>query len=294
MSTTLLILAAGMGSRFGGLKQLEPVGPSGETLLDYSVYDAVRAGFDRVVFVIRRDFEAEFKARICAKYERLLRVETVFQSLDALPPGTALPPDRTKPWGTGHATWCAREALNGPFAVLNADDFYGREAYAQLAQFIRTRKEGEAAIAGYTLRRTLSENGSVSRGVCRVSPDGWLESVTEHKGIAPEAVGVGRTYSGEEVVSMNCWAFGPEFLTGLDAAFRRFCASLGENAPTAEFYLPAAVSDLVGEGKLRVRVVPAESDWFGVTFREDKPKVVAALAELTRAGVYPSPLLPSP
>jgi NDP-sugar pyrophosphorylase family protein len=294
MSTTLLILAAGMGSRFGGLKQLEPVGPAGETLLDYSIADALRAGFDRVVFVIRRDFEAEFRAKIGSKYESLLRVDIVFQSLDALPLGTPLPAGRTKPWGTGHATWCAREALKGPFAVINADDFYGREAYAQLARFLQNRRQGEAAIAGYTLRRTLSENGSVSRGICRASDDGWLVSVTEHKGIAPEAVGAGRTYSGDEIVSMNCWAFGPEFLEGLDSAFRAFCANLGDTTTKAEFYLPGAVSDLVGEQKLRVRVVPAESDWFGVTFREDKPKVVDALAELTRAGVYPSPLLPCP
>ncbi|MDX2186485.1 MAG: sugar phosphate nucleotidyltransferase [Opitutaceae bacterium] len=294
MALTLLILAAGMGSRFGGLKQLEPVGPCGETLLDYSVHDALKSGFDRVLFVIRRDFEATFREQIGARYRDRVEVEYAFQSLERLPEGFAPPPGRVKPWGTGHATWCARAQLNGPFAVINADDFYGRAAFEQLAHFLRTQRAGEAALAGYTLRRTLSENGAVSRGVCEVGPDGLLRSVTEHKGIRPEAVGASRSFSGDEIVSMNCWGFGPDFLPGLHGAFLGFLASLEKGDPlTSEFYLPGAVSDLVATGSLRVRVVPAESDWFGVTYREDKPKVTAALEALTASGAYTKPLFAS-
>jgi len=283
-----------MGSRYGGLKQIEPVGPSGETMLDYSVFDAIRAGFGRVVFVIRRDFEAVFKKQIGAKYAGRIAVDYVYQSLDALPAGFAAPQGRVKPWGTGHATWCARGAVREPFAVINADDFYGADAFRKLAGFLGATQGGddEAALVGFKLARTLSENGAVSRGVCEVSPDGWLRGVTEHTGIL--AAEVGKKFSGDETVSMNCWGFTPRFFDALDArflAFLRTPAAMEAGAGAkAEFYLPAAVSDLIAGGALRVRALAADADWFGVTYPADRPRVVAALAALVARGEYPARL----
>ena len=291
MQPALLVLAAGMGSRYGGLKQLDPVGPSGETILDYSVHDALRAGFARVVFVIRRDFEALFREKIGAKYAGRIPVDYVFQSLDALPPGFTPPAGREKPWGTGHATWCARNAIREPFAVINADDFYGADSFNRLAAFLRTARPDEAALAGFELARTLSENGAVSRGVCDVS-DGSLRSVTEHTGILPADVGPGRPLSPTTMVSMNCWGFTPAIFPLLDARFRAFLETTPPEAlaAKAEFYLPASISSLIAEARLRVRVLPTASDWFGVTYREDRPQVVAALAALIASGAYPAKL----
>lgn len=291
MQLSLVILAAGMGSRYGGLKQLDAVGPGGETLLDYAVHDARRAGFERVVFVIRRAFEAEFKALIGARYAGLMQIDYVFQELDTLPAGFTLPPERTKPWGTGHAVWCARKVLTGPFAVLNADDFYGRDSFAQLARFLRAARPGVPAVAlvGFTLAHTLSENGAVSRGVCAVGDDGRLRGIVEHTGIRREDVGPGRAFSGDEIVSMNCWAFTPEIFSGVE---RRLAEFLRDRAaePKAEFYLPAAVSDLIASGEVEVHVLPTHATWFGITYREDKPAVVAAIGRLIAAGEYPSPI----
>jgi NDP-sugar pyrophosphorylase family protein len=289
MSLTLVVLAAGMGSRYGGLKQIDPVGPGGETVLDYAVFDALRAGFTRVVFVIRRDFEALFREQIGARYAGRAAVDYVFQSLDALPPGFTPPAGREKPWGTGHAVWCARDALPGNFAVINADDFYGADSFAQLARFLTAARGGDFAMVGFRLANTLSEHGAVSRGVTAAGPDQALRSIVEHTGIAPEDVGPGRKFSGEEIVSMNCWGFTPALFAGLDAQFREFLAARG-GEPKSEFYLPAAVSALIGRGEAKVRVLPTASTWFGVTYREDKPRVQAAIAGLVAAGRYPGKL----
>ena len=293
MQPTLLVLAAGMGSRYGGLKQLDPVGPSGETVLDYAVFDARRAGFGRVVFVIRRDFEEVFRAQIGAKYAGRIAVDYVFQALDALPAGHPVPAGREKPWGTGHAVWCAREAVREPFAVINADDFYGADSFAQLASFLAAPAApgGPApfAMVGFRLANTLSEHGAVARGICRAGADGLLESITEHTGILAANVGPGRAYSGQEIASLNCWGFTPALFAGLDRQLGAFLAERGGEAK-AEFYLPTAVSGLIAGREATVRVRPTESTWFGVTYREDKPRVVAAIAELVRAGQYPAKL----
>jgi NDP-sugar pyrophosphorylase family protein len=291
MSLTLVVLAAGMGSRYGGLKQLDPVGPGGETVLDYAVFDALRAGFTRVVFVIRRDFEEVFRERIGSRYAGRAEVDYVFQSLEALPTGFMPPPGREKPWGTGHAVWCAGPALRGNFAVINADDFYGADSFVQLARFLGAARGAEYAMVGFRLANTLSEHGTVSRGVTASGPDGGLLSIVEHTGIAPEKVGAGRRFTGEEIVSMNCWGFTPDLLAGLDAEFRAFLAARAAE-PKAEFYLPAAVSALINRGAARVRVLPTSATWFGVTYREDKPRVQAAVAALVRAGAYPERLWP--
>jgi NDP-sugar pyrophosphorylase family protein len=295
MHLTLVVLAAGMGSRYGGLKQLDAVGPAGETLLDYAVFDAARAGFGRVLFVIRRDFEDVFRRQIGSRYEGRMVVDYAFQSLDALPDGRTPPPGRVKPWGTGHAVWCAREALHGGFAVINADDFYGRESFQRLGDFLRrepTPDNGRAtfAMVGFRLANTLSEHGAVSRGLCSVGNGGRLLAVVERTGIRPEDVGPGAGLSGDESVSMNCWAFDPRLFPGLDRRFRTFLAERGTE-PTAEFYLPAAVSDLIAAGEATVEVLPTQANWFGVTYREDKPRVAAALRALVDAGEYPASVL---
>lgn len=296
MQLTLVVLAAGMGSRYGGLKQVDPMGPAGETVLDYSVHDAIRAGFDRVLFVIRRDFEAEFRAVVGARFEKRVRVDYVFQSLEALPDGRALPPGRVKPWGTGHAVWCAREALDGPFAVVNADDFYGAGSFASLARFLRAaysaqKTPPEFAMVGFRLANTLSEHGAVSRGVCAVDAAGLLSGVEERAGILASEVGAGAgcKYGPDTIVSMNCWGFTAAFLPRLDARWREFVAEHGASEK-AEFYLPFAVDDLLRSGEVRVRVLPTDDQWFGVTYREDKPRVQAAIRALVESGAYPSPL----
>lgn len=294
---TLVVLAAGMGSRYGGLKQIDPMGPAGETVLDYTVFDAVRAGFGRVVFVIRRDFEAEFRALIGARFTgRGITVDYVFQSLDALPAGHSLPSGRVKPWGTGHAVWCARDALTGPFAVVNADDFYGAGSFAKLAEFLRAaestqKSPPEFAMVGFRLANTLSEHGAVSRGVCSVGADGVLAGIQEHTGILASEVGTGAgcKYDPETIVSMNCWGFTTDFLPRLDARWLAFLAAHGASEKT-EFYLPFAVNELLAAGEAGVRVLPTDDSWFGVTYREDKPRVQAAIAALVANGVYPSPL----
>jgi UTP-glucose-1-phosphate uridylyltransferase len=296
----LVVLAAGMGSRYGGLKQIDPVGPTGETVLDYSVFDARRAGFTKVVFVIRRDIEAAFRDQVGGRYERHLDVRYAFQEIDRLPAGRASRTERQKPWGTGHAVWCAAEALDEPFAVINADDYYGRDSYQQLRTFLSamrpTAETAEACMVGFRLGNTLSEFGTVSRGLCSVGPDSQLLSVVEQPALEKFAGGArqagageaGATFKSNEIVSMNCWGFTPAFLPLLE---RRLVAFLDRApGPRDEFYLPAAVADLIRDGALRVRVVPTQSDWFGITYREDRPRVAAALSALVGTGVYPSPL----
>ena len=297
MHPSLLVLAAGMGSRYGGLKQIDPVGPSGETVLDYAVFDAIRAGFGRVVFVIRREFETIFREQIGAKYAGRIGVDYVFQSAEALPEGLARTFAREKPWGTGHAVWCAWHAVRENFAVINADDFYGKDSFAQLGRFLTSGESVSAAnalefaIVWFRLANTLSEHGAVSRGVCVADEHGALKSITERTGILPSDVGAGRTYSGDEIVSMNCWGFSPSLFQALDEQFREFLVLRGDD-PKAEFYLPAAVSEMIARGKAKVRVLPTDASWFGVTYRDDKPRVVAALAELVNRGLYPAKLFP--
>lgn len=307
MSLTLVVLAAGMGSRYGGLKQLDGVGPAGETVLDYAVFDAVRAGFSRVVFVIRRDFEALFREKVGARYAGKVDVDYAFQSVDALPTGIAPVGGREKPWGTGHAVWCARDAVRGNFAVVNADDFYGADSFRRLAGFLRPLPPAadvpaRFAMVGFRLANTLSEHGTVSRGVCATTADGALRSIVEQTSIAPADVGAGRKLSGTEIVSMNCWGFSPALFPALERQLRSFleavsttAAPAGEGARSpdplkAEFYLPASVSTMIARREATVTVLPTDSSWFGVTYREDKPRVSAAIADLVQRGDYPAKL----
>ncbi|PTX91455.1 sugar phosphate nucleotidyltransferase [Opitutus sp. ER46] len=301
MSLSLVVLAAGMGSRYGGLKQIDPVGPAGETVLDYAVFDALRAGFTRVVFVIRRDFEAVFREKIGARYAGRVAVEYVFQAADVLPSGYAPFPGREKPWGTGHAVWCARDAVQDNFAVINADDFYGADSFRRLAGFLRGANmrgpRAAFAMVGFRLANTLSEHGTVSRGVCTTGADGALQAIVERTSIAPANVGPGLAYSGQEIVSMNCWGFTPALFPALEAQLSDFLAGVTARPPgagvdpmKAEFYLPAAVSTMIGRREADVQVLPTDSSWFGVTYREDKPRVSAAIADLVKAGTYPAQL----
>jgi len=301
MKPTLVILAAGMGSRYGGLKQVEPVGPSGETIMDYSVFDALRAGFDRVVFVIRRDFEDVFRTTIGSKYADVMNVAYAFQDIHDVPSGFAVPPERTKPWGTAHAIRAARGVVNVPFAAINADDFYGRDAFRRLADFLKQSQGATAkprfAMVGYRLDQTLSEYGSVARGICHVNADGLLVTVKEMTKLVRVSGGAENRESAEhplaltgaERVSMNLWGFTPELFDALEA---RFPAWLKVNAlnPKAEWYIPFVVDEMVGAGMAEVAVLPTESAWFGVTYREDRPQVVAAIRKRVDAGEYPAKL----
>jgi hypothetical protein len=307
MKPTLLVMAAGMGSRFGGAKQIEPVGPNGETLLDYSVFDAIRAGFDRVVFIIRKDFEAVFRERVGARFEKRVAVDYVFQELDRLPDPLWVPPaGRTKPWGTGHAVWCAANAVRRPFVVINADDFYGRDAFGGLAKFFATSAKPAAgeparfAMAGYRIADTLSEHGTVSRGVCRVDTQMRLRSIEELTAIEAAGDGSGRAklpdgsvraLAADTLVSMNCWGFTPAFFPMLEEGLLQFLATRGADAK-AEYYLPSAVAEAIHAGRAEAQVVPVRASWFGVTYREDKPRVVAAIAKLIASGEYPAALWP--
>ena len=296
---TLVVLAAGMGSRYGGLKQVDPVGPSDEAILDYSVFDAIRAGFGKVVFVIRRDIEAEFRARIVSKYVNSVDVDCCFQDIADLPAPYSVPAGRAKPWGTAHATRAARTVVKVPFALINADDFYGRDAFARLAAFLSGSAAADAsalhfAMVGYRLDCTLSDHGSVARGVCKVDADGCLQSVTE----MTKLVRAGETAENREDpsapvkvpldarVSMNCWGFTPGLFAELE---RRFPAWLDAHVAEekSEWYIPFVVDELIREGRADCRLLPTDSAWFGVTYREDKPSVKAAIAKLVDAGEYP-------
>jgi UTP-glucose-1-phosphate uridylyltransferase len=291
---TLLILAAGMGSRYGGLKQIDAVGPSGETILDFSVYDASRAGFGQIVFVIRRDIEDAFRQSIGARFEQRIPVKYVFQEIDDLPPGFTVPAGRTKPWGTTQAVLAAAEVIHEPFAVINADDFYGQESFQSLSRHLLTESSGYAMI-GFILRNTLSEFGSVARGISAVDENGYLASVVEVTGIERDSGEIkaagGIRLSGDEIVSMNMWGFTPRVFDQLRAYFESFLEanSLDQRA---ECYLPNAVNSLVHSGESRVRVLPTSEAWFGVTYREDRPRVVESIGRLVSSGVYPERLWP--
>ena len=295
---TLVVLAAGMGSRYGGLKQVDPVGPSGEAILDYSVFDAVRAGFAKVVFVIRRDFEEEFRAKVGSKFERMVEVGYCYQDIADLPAPYSVPAGRVKPWGTAHATRAARDAVKGPFALVNADDFYGRDAFERLARFLSAPKADDGrlhfAMVGFRLDRTLSENGSVARGICDIAPDGMLRTVKEMtKLVRAGDAAENREDESNPVkvpldarVSMNCWGFTEGLFAELES---RFPAWLAENGAKekSEWYIPFVVDELVREGRADCEVLPTDSSWCGVTYREDKPFVVESIRRLVESGEYP-------
>jgi len=296
---TLVVLAAGIGSRYGGLKQIEPVGPAGELVIDYSLFDAQRAGFRRAVFVIRRDIEEAFYEAIGHRIARYFDIACVFQSLEDVPSAFAPPVGRAKPWGTGHAVWSARHQVTTPFAVINADDFYGRHAYRALADFLTSVSPTSSsyALAAYPLRNTLSDHGAVARGICQVSPDGTLASVTEFTRIERDGEGArsvdeqGRPirFSGDEEVSMNIWGFTPTLFPHLAAAFRAFLSERQAD-PKAEFFLPTAVDTLIRQGAATVRVLRTPDTWFGVTYPADRETVRRAIQTLVQRGEYPAPL----
>lgn len=294
--TDLLVMAAGLGSRYGGLKQLERVGPSGETVMDYSLFEARRAGLERVVFVIRRELEAAFR-ELGDRYRRWLEVDYAFQDLDGLPAGFRVPEGRVKPWGTAQAVLSARDRLKGPFVVINADDYYGQAAFRHLARWGEAEAASRFAMVAFRLENTLSEHGPVARGICRVSPGGDLEGVQEWVSLARAEGGVlgtdeagrRRLFRGSEPVSMNCWGFTPALFPELEARFRSFLeARRGD--PKAEFFLPAVVDALLQEGRAALRVLESPDRWFGVTYPQDKALVERELRTLVGAGAYPSDL----
>jgi NDP-sugar pyrophosphorylase family protein len=294
---TLVVLAAGMGSRYGGLKQLDPVGPFGETIIDYSVYDAVRAGFEKLVFVIRPEFESDFRVKLMNNYEKHAECHCVYQRLQDGIGDRTVPSDRTKPWGTGHAVLSAEAQIDGPFAVVNGDDFYGHRSLKIMAEFLSVPDQKEYAMVGYVLRNTLSDHGYVSRGVCSFDSNRYLIDVVERLQIHKQGRGAyfvdeegkSRDLSGDEVVSLNLWGFIPTFLPLLRERFKCFLEEHGDGVKT-EFLLPSAVNELIGAGKARVKVLPTDDNWFGITYREDKDYVKGRIKELISKGIYPSKL----
>lgn len=292
MSLTLVVLAAGMGSRYGGLKQVDPVGPHGEILLEYSVFDALRAGFDRVVAVIRPDLQADFEQHIAARLRQRVPVEFAFQRLEDLPAGFSLPEGRTKPWGTGQAVLCCESVVgNSSFLAINADDFYGPASYRLVADQLRAGQD-EHCMAAFGLRNTLSEHGSVSRGLCEVGSDGWLSTVTELTDIVPRDDGAvandGLSLTGEEPVSMNFWGLRPTIFGELKSQFETFLA--GNPGPKSELYLPGVLDGMIRGGRGRVRVLHSPETWFGVTYPQDKPRVTEQIAARVAEGQYPERL----
>jgi hypothetical protein len=295
---TLLVLAAGMGSRYGGLKQIDPVGPGGETIIDYSIFDALRAGFGKVVFVIRKDIEEAFRETVGTRFEKRVAVDYVFQSLEAIPPQFSVPAGRTKPWGTTQAILVAADAIHEPFAAINADDFYGAQGYRELAGHL-TSGSADYAMVGFTLRNTLSDFGSVARGVCRVTGDDTLQNIIELTKIERDGNGARNTdadgnvtkLSGDEPVSMNMWAFLPRIFDQLRESFVQFLESKGSDQK-AECLIPNTVGNLVRDGQARVKVLRTQDSWFGVTYREDRPRVIESVRALIAAGAYPEKLWP--
>ena len=299
----LVIMAAGMGSRYGGLKQLDPVGNHGQLIIDYSIYDARRAGFDTVIFVIKEENEADFRSCIGDRVSKVMDVKYAFQRKDDLPEGYAVPEGRAKPWGTAQAALAARELVQAPFAIINADDYYGPEAYQLIYDYLCAHPDGELyeyAMVGYLLKNTVTENGSVARGVCTVDGEHILRDIVERTAIekdgddarfTEDGGGSWTALPGNTTVSMNMWGFTRSFL---DEALARFPAfldkALAENPLKGEYFLPSVVEQLIGGGKARVRVLLSQDKWYGVTYREDKPTVVAAIAEKTKAGLYPDRL----
>ncbi len=299
MKPTLFVLAAGMGSRYGGLKQLDGVGPNGETIMDYSVYDAIRAGFGKIVFVIRHDFDKDFRDIVLKKYQGLIETVVVYQEIENLPDGYVANPKRERPWGTNHAILMGADVINEPFAVINSDDFYGPESFDILAAWLKEAesKKGEYCMVGYRIENTLSESGSVNRGVCETDADGNLVSITECEKIErqegailyKDGSGVEHEIKEGTLVSMNMWGFTTDYF---DYSFEIFRTFLDANADSlkAEFYIPSAVDELINTKKATVKVLDTPSKWIGVTYAEDKQMVVLRLNELVKKGVYPKNL----
>ena len=298
MKPTLFILAAGMGSRYGGLKQLDGLGPSGETIMDYSVYDALRAGFGKIVFVIRHDFEQEFRDKIISKYEGHVPVEVVFQDINTLPEGFSPNPERSKPWGTNHAVLMGKEAIREPFGVINADDYYGADSFRILGDFLRSVKDRKNSycMIGFNIENTLSENGGVSRGLCEVDSDGFLSGVKECHGIERKEGRLIQVEEGENVpfpenasVSMNMGGFTPDYFDYSEKAFVEFLKEHGNDLKT-EFYIPSVVNDLINNGTVTLKVEQTPNRWFGVTYAADREATVAQFKKLVEEGLYPTPL----
>lgn len=297
--SALVIMAAGMGSRYGGLKQIDPVGPNGEIIMDYSVYDAIRAGFDKLVFVIRRDIEEVFKQKIGKKFEDKINVSYVYQDMEACLNGFAVPADRKKPWGTGHAILVTSELIDGPFAVINADDYYGAESFKMIAGYLACEKfdKGDKyAMVGYVLRNTLSEHGHVSRGVCECDEQMFLKTVVERTKIAKQGEGAvsidkGQAHlmTGEEIVSMNFWGFHRSLFKALKQQFAEFLATKGSQAG-AEFYIPAVIDQMIVSGQAKVKVLATKDRWFGITYPEDKITAAQSIKALIKQGLYPEKL----
>ncbi|MFN8258856.1 MAG: nucleotidyltransferase [Bacteroidales bacterium] len=300
MKPTLLILAAGLGSRYGGLKQLEQVGPSGETIMDYSIFDAIRAGFGKVVFVIRKSFEEDFINKLLSRYSKIIDVDYVFQELDMIPEGYKLNPDRLKPWGTGHAVLVANSKIKEPFAVINADDFYGKDSFLAVSSFLNALDEDNTnryCLLAYKLKNTLSEHGSVSRGICYLDKNDYLVSIEEHTKIYAENGAIisenaekKKFEISENVpVSMNLMGFMPSAFSYFKHYFNEFMEE-NQNSLTAELYLPFVVSKIIKSGSAKVRVLPSNEKWFGVTYKEDKDIVIRNIEEMIRSGIYPAGL----
>ncbi len=298
MKPTLLIMAAGMGSRYGGLKQMESMGPNGSTLLDYSVYDAIRAGFGKVIFVIRHDIEADFKKIVGKKWESKIPVRYVFQELTMVPEGFQVPEGRQKPWGTGHAIWVAQGAIQEPFAAINADDYYGRNSFKVMASFLKKIKQNDLAtygMVGFPLDKTLSEHGTVARGVCRIGPGKRLKEVVERTQIGQEGRKVfyldesGRKHplKKTQIVSMNMWGFTPLLFRQLDKKFGRFLAEKGKDAKS-EFLIPRVVDEAIASQEATVKVLSTKDRWFGVTYPQDRERVRENMAKLVNQKVYPA------
>lgn len=297
MNATLVIMAAGMGSRYGGLKQIDPVGPNGQIIMHYSIYDAWKAGFRRVVFIIKEELLDAFRERIGNAAEKLMQVDYVFQSPDKLPEGCTMPEGRTKPLGTGHAIYCVRGVVSEPFAVINADDFYGAQAFQCLYDYLKDAQDDDKyryCMVGYRVENTLTENGTVSRGICEADENGYLADIVERTAISRDANGVISDPEAGEIaegtlVSMNMWGFTPSFLDELETGLRTFMTDeLPKNPAKGEYYLPFAVDHLIQNGQATAKVLQTSAQWYGVTYKEDKPVVVDALRRMTEAGLYPA------
>lgn len=298
----LLIMAAGMGSRYGGLKQMDPVGPNGEVILDYSIFDARRAGFKRVIFLIKHEIEADFKRLVGSRIEKHMEVRYAFQQVEKIPAPFTVPEGRVKPWGTGHAVLCCKELIDAPFAVINADDYYGISAFQTAYDTLCHLQDDEQQrfmMIGYHLHNTLTDNGHVARGVCQVDGEGHLVSVTERTHIVKCCDGAlytedGKTYHllpEDALVSMNMWGFTPSFTTALERGFPAFLArAMAENPLKGEYFLPSVVSNLLATGAATVQVLPSKDRWYGITYQADKPVVMAALQQMAEDGRYPTPL----
>lgn len=298
MKPTLFVLAAGMGSRYGGLKQIDKLGPNGETIMDYSVYDAIRGGFGDVVFVIRKDFETDFRDVVLSKYEGKVPCKVCFQSLDAVPKGYSYNLERTKPWGTNHAILMGKDYISAPFAVINSDDFYGHESFGILANYLQgvSSRHNEYCMVGYRVGNTLSENGSVSRGICSMDSKGFLTDIVERTQIEREGGqivfkegGVSTPLQANTLVSMNMWGFTTDYFTYVEEAFKTFLQAHGQELKT-EFFIPTLVNSLIATKKVTCKVLDSPSTWFGVTYPQDREQVVAKIQSLVDAGVYPSKL----